>query len=486
MLRALGVLALVGTIFAGFSPRQIGRGNAGHGFHSSSVVPFFAASFATTVTPEKGPAATFTRATASTRWVSGSGLATVSSGSAVIGCPEPSNSAPASNCTQGVYVGAAVTSLLTFTDDYSSAWSKSANITWTANTLDVTDPAGTHNALKAVCSSSCTTADFYAALVNVSVTGGQTNTMVVWLRGGSGGEVVDQNVNDGLNHITAKTLTTSWQRFVISVACGASTTNTPQLDVHTAGASTIYIYAPNFYNNLTFAPSVDPLQHASTGTVNADDLSYSGLVYDTSRWTVVAWGYIHGRGNNGQNYIASTDSGGGVSEIVPALSESGHLSLSCASCTGNATFGTAPANNTWAQAAFTIDSTANEVKGYLNGVQSGSTASVTAHFTVGAKTKFDVGRYSVGTVSDSNVTISNLRTYSRALTAGQILALYNSQSGTYALAPRNSLRDWLYAALPAPFAHAIAPTDAEIVRAAKWRVAHDPDLAAAWAQPEGG
>ena len=439
--------------------------------HPAPLTASFAASFDSSTTPERGPAPTFTRATASTKCVNGV-VSTVASGSAVIG--QPIASGGTCSGASGVYVGAAAT-FVALNNETFTGWAIGSHVTRTPQTTDVIDPAGGNNAAKVVCAG-CGNAEALANSAFTSVTANQTHTCTAWARSASGTQAFRLAITEGgvttwlSSDLSA---TPTWQKFVFSHAFTSGSSANCQVDGATAGGSyTLYFWHPELVLNRAFAVPLDPAVAGSAVTVNNDALSYGSLSIPRAG-TLCAW----------VNPAQTTDS-----RVLDLTDGSNRIILYVASGVakiGNGNYATKSGVTTgsWQYLCGTYDTVSGDKFAYRN---ASASAVDTNTVTLGATGTLWVGKDSGGSAQLEGFE-SGVRLYSRALTAQQITALYNSVSNQYALDPKNPARDWFYALVgPQVGKLALAEiglSDDVIVRGARNRVETDPDLVAAWEGP---
>lgn len=438
---------------------------------ASGISPVFSASFSTSATPEKGPSATFTRATASTKCVDGT-VSSVSSGSAVIGQPVASGGTCSGE--SGVYVGAAAT-FVALNNEALTVANGWADYNTPLRVQDVSvAPDGTTTA-DSIEDDSGTTAEAAARTVSVTADS-STWTATVWVRCPSTTQTVRLVLELGTGSTnTEHTCSTTWTRLVASKANnGADTTAIVYLapaGTPTGDTGLAHFWRPQLYNK-SFPLPLDPAVAGSAVTVNADALSYT---FDLeNKGTVCAWARPP-IASAQRDIVRGVDSGARV--LYPVYIATTGRASSFPNGAGPTT--TASISGTaWNWLCGSWDAATTESIVSLGTEHVSANVANSANLTT--VSTFYVGSNS-GSTEQMNGFISRLRIYGKALTSAQRDALYNADSSLYALAPSNAPRQMLARMGLDWVADGFGfPTDAEVVALARYRVATDPDLQPAW------
>lgn len=371
-------------------------------------------------------APTFTRATVSTRYNPATQLLeSVASGVPVLGAPigTSGSALPAPGKSTGLYVGAATTFL--FVNNQASN-EPNACVTNTTNTSDVTAPDGTHTAMKTV-ESACGSNAGFNVHTALAVTANQSNTFTAWMRGASGGEV--SRIYNG-TFTQDFTLTTSWQRFVLThTFSDSSTTETAGLVADGTHNGTIYSWNPEYYQK-AFPVPLDPAVTASAVTVNADAVSYTSS-FDTTVMTLTGWI----RDATDTTLADITGSGTGL-QLIYSFNGRTQTEIYTGS-TG--IFGAPGTANAWHHTAFAIQSGTQHA--YLDGAVLGSVPTIA--YTAAVQTTLTVGKSS--STAYGSAFIRAISFFPSVLTSTDISTLYTAQNAGISL--RDTVHHAMLAAL---------------------------------------
>lgn len=398
-------------------------------------------------------APTFTRANASTRYNPVNGFVeSVRPGVPVVGSPLSGGDDGSIDPTEptGVYVGSATTFLALNNEDFTNASWTEGSITETANQDTAPDGSLTADLLAPTDTNGWKQTDPAGATECVDT---DTCTFTIWLRSATGSDVnLSIHVYNGTataRGTQAITVTTTWQRFVVT-GTGLSGDN---LRGTLGGGSTwstgenIYAWRGQFYEK-AFAVPLDPSVTSASVAVNADVMTYTRQL-STAAGSIVFWQHISGvvagsepliltSASSGRSFNYFTRQSGGAGG--PRVRFNGGTDSLDVSIAG------APTPGSWFHHAATWDRTNSHVSIYQTGVRTlSSTADSWSSEAVGASLNIEAG--------SGGSFWSDLRLFDEVLTPQQIRALYLSKSSLYAardLSPREQLRRKVMLASAAP------------------------------------
>ena len=404
---------------------------------------------ATTAPSRGGSTATFTRATASTRY-SAAALAAVTSGTAVIGQNLDGSCCGGSPLTgshtldttnpYGFYVGNAATFVLLRNEEIdNAAWADVNTPVVTANDASPTDPAGgttselvdDNDATNIECRrQTVTVADnstSWAATAWVRCDSAHSVRLRLSLTGGV-------TPTDESNTITCSA--TDWTRLSLVTANNGTGNTSAVVDVCPTSATGSDTGTANFWRpelvNFAYSFQIDPLVVASSVAVNADALSYATVsVGDTG--TVCAWVYTTRNTGNVGGLFAWDNTNAHIA-VETQTDQTFRLLTTKRVDNADVISTTLVANNQWEHVCATWNQTAADINLYLNGAEMSYSATNDQAWTASGDygTTLKVGDSSAGTPTSPEGFISDFMFWNgRALTTAQILRVYNRSRGRY-------------------------------------------------------
>lgn len=288
-----------------------------------------------------------------------------------------------------------------------------AQPTRTRNSTDVLSPDGSNNSTKIVFPSVPNSGDYSLVYQQTTgLTGGQTYTDSIYLRGAVGGEVVYLMATfNGATYTKATcTLTTEWQRFSYGWSAGAGeTTNYIQIGVDrrdatqaTQPASTVYAYIPQreVRQGGSNSPSSPIPTTSATVTRNADNAYFaSGSWYNQSAGTFYAQVESQEPGPPSAAVISVSDNT--LTNRMNMYLNSNRQARFDGTTAGASIFNTSATLN-----AFTFGNTCKVAASYVSGAQNvvlnaGTASGTTAAVTFPVITRMDIGNLATVTTGFS-------------------------------------------------------------------------------------